>query len=296
VVGFLGYFVNCWQWGGTDRVFALPCGSDLIVHPEVRKKGLMRAMHGAAFKELERKYSHILVFSPNKDSTPGALSLGFIPLVKVERLRRYSISAILRSRGQKAAAPVPDRAVPKLGTFGSIEVTDRPLVDPMTALVQSRPGEAGKIALLKNRDFFAWRYESKRRKYLFYYYWENGELRGYMVLRAMSHPPSGVILDFEQTESAVFGRLLKFVIGHVRWSTLTIWDLGLEKEVRQRLRRRRFIRSGAVERLFKGSKADPFVLLRPSKENFEEPDFQAHGFDLRNPTNWELKEICSDIS
>jgi hypothetical protein len=117
-----------------------------------------------------------------------------------------------------------------------------------------------------------------------------------MVLRTMGYPPSGIILDFEHTESAVFDRLLKFVIHHLRWSTLTIWDLGLEKDVRQRLRRRKFIRSGLLERLIRRTKANPVILLRPSKEKFEEPDFRAHGFDLRDPRNWDLKEICSDIS
>jgi len=292
----LGYFVNRWLWGGPDRSFSIPCGSDLIVHPELRRKGLMRAMHEVAFKELEKRYSHILVFSPNKDSTPGALSLGFIPLVKVERLRKYSVSSILRNRGKKPAPSDPSDVGPKLGVFGSIEVLDRPLVEQMTTLVQNKIGKTGKITLLKNEDFFAWRYGSERRKYLFYYCWEKNELQGYMILRTASQPPSGVIIDFEQTESVVFDRLLRFAIGHVKWATLTIWDLNLDKEVRRRLRRKNFIRSGLVERLFRGPKADPFILLRPSKERFDDQDFWAQGFDLRNPPNWDFKEICSDIS
>ena len=296
VVGFLGFFVNRWLVGGPRSELAIPVGSDLIVHPEYRDKGLMRALHEAAFKELPERYPVILVFSPNTDSTPRALSLGFTALTEIKRLRKYHFSWLLKRKAQGTSPSPAGNEAPKLGTFGPIEVREKPLPGPMSAFDRGRAGEAHKIALLMDQDFYAWRFESQRRKYLFYYYWENSELKGYLLLRTTGHPPSGVILDFEQTESVVFDKLLRFVMGHVHWSTLTVWDLNLDSEIRRSLRKRKFIPSGWVERVLRRSQADPCVLIRPSKKDFSASDFYVRGLDLRKTENWEFKEICSDIS
>ena len=296
VVGFLGFFVNRWLVGGPHSELSIPVGSDLIVHPEYRDKGLMRALHEAAFKELPERYPIILVFSPNKDSTPRALSLGFSALTDIKRLRKYRLSWLVKRKAQGTSPSPAGNSGPKLGTFGPIEVKAKPLPGPLSVFNRRRVGEGKKIALLKDEDFFAWRFESERRKYLFYYYWENKELKGYLVLRTTGYPPSGVILDFEQTETAVFDELLRFVIGHANWSTLTVWDLDLDREIRRSLRKRKFIPSGWVERVLRRSQADPCVLIRPSKKDFSASDFYVRGLDLRKTENWEFKEMCSDIS
>lgn len=296
VIGFLGFFINRWLVDGADKAVRLPVGGDLIVHPEYRDKGVMRALHEAAYKDFEGKYDLILVFSPNKNSALRAFSLGYIPLSRLQRLRKYHISLTLGSKRGRKSASKADHESPQLGSFGPFVVSEKPLVDPMNAFLRTKVVPGKTVSLLKDRDFLAWRYESPRRRYLFCYYYERSELKGYMVLRMTGHPSAGIILDFEQAESGVLDELIGFASGHLKGHTLSIWDLNLEKEIRRSLRKRHFIRTGLVERVLGKAKAESCILIRPTKKDYDDRDFHVQGLDLRKVENWEFKEICSDIS
>lgn len=309
VVGFRGYFATKWQIGKRDYEIPVLCPGDTCVHPDHRMKGLSVAMGDMAIREYESKYKIFLNMSAGKNSVPGYLKMGFVPLYDkvylsrftnpLERLRLYKFVQLLDPR--KPMLPLKTR--PEL--YGrkvlsresdDIIVANYPRLEEMCSIIsgQHRGGHA--FSLLQDKSFFQWRFNNQRNNYLFYYSRKNNVTTGYIVMCVSKNNWFGRIIDYAENDSAALKKILEYVIHERHFSMLSILDCSLEDNFLKilkdlRINKNRILHMG--KRIVKGIWP---LLIRPVKNKCRETDWFIEGIDIRKIGNWHIKEISSDYS
>lgn len=139
--------------------------------------------------------------------------------------------------------------------------------------------EPNKISLVQDDKFHNWRFKNPRHEYKFYYHGED-----YILI---SKKDTGVrtILDYSENSIKNFNTILQYIICEPWYYWLYIKKYSNSENVVKSLND-----FGFKE---KEHKTYP-ILVRPTKRNYSEEDWFIEGFDIRNPENWKLREICSD--
>ena len=127
LVGFRGFTVTNWQV--RDDRFSVLSPSDVVVHPDHRRKGLFARMNLMAMKWYCNDYRLFVNLSSNRYSTPGYIKLGWKPIAYKTFLKHLSFPRLLKSRffGNGSESYT-------LGRFGDIEVTHGFRADAMSEL------------------------------------------------------------------------------------------------------------------------------------------------------------------
>lgn len=294
VVGFRGCIVGQWEVpNSNDRMLTL-CMGDTCVHPDHRRRGLFKAMTINLMKEYGgMQYKAFLNLSLNKNSTPVHLKMDWVPLVAKSFMKRYDLVSLMNYALKKKAKL--HKADIDLGKFSNIEVADRPKPEEMQAIVSKQKG-TDKIRLIKDTDFFKWRFQNNRRRYIFYYYWKGGVIEAYLVVRTSDDYSSSHIVDYAQRDESLLQEILRYIITKRYFDILTIWNINLEKELLQALKTLYFSPRYLIGRIEERFKPAFPILIRPVKREYKEDDWFVNGVDIRNIENWEINEICSDAS
>jgi hypothetical protein len=147
---------------------------------------------------------------------------------------------------------------------------------------------------LKDEEFFRWRFNNKRKKYMFYYCRKEHTTVAYMVIRLSPNGHRGYIIDEASCDDTSMESMLRVALEHEHFDVLSIYDLRLDKDIVQCLKGLGF-RAGGLMRLFeKRTRGEWPLLVRPVKQEYVEDDWFLNGLDVRQAENWHIREVCSD--
>jgi GNAT superfamily N-acetyltransferase len=317
VVGFRGYFATRWQIREKDYKITVLCPGDTCVHPDHRMKGLSVTMGNMAMKEYESKYKIFLNLSAWKNSVPGYLKMGFVPLSDKTYLTRLTnplgmlfpvklVSLLDRTHlkslyrlikkyllESKTKSELCEKKI-TFGEFYNIVVADSPRAEEMYSVISKQDCDGRKISLLQDERFFRWRFNNKRNKYVFYYSRKNNITTGYIVMRISKNNRFGYIVDYAENDSAALKNILQYIIKAKHFDILLIFNCSLSDSILQILKGLRFKKKSLLQIGKKIVKGVWPLLVRPVKKKYFEGDWFIEGLDVRKIENWEIKEICSD--
>jgi hypothetical protein len=327
LVAMRGMVGACWQVGSQRPPLLAPCAADLVVLPEHRNRGLVERIMTSALQDLAaRGYSHLFSFSGGLATQLGSLTMGWRSCGSIQTAHRRSDRAARSSRLRARLAEIAlvRRVKPVLqrlasawrttrspfadldlhggsGTArldGSVSVERRPRAAAMADLVASI-GPGDRLRHLRDRDYFDWRFDEPGSDYRFLY-WEDTELRGYLVLQtptaSRSHRVN--IVDWEASSPRVQADLLDTALQWGAFDHLAIWHQSLSVEAREHLRASGF--SSAPDRVSIG-RAHRTGLWRETllaraldPATLDQPEWRLAGRSLTDLTSWDLRMLYSD--
>jgi GNAT superfamily N-acetyltransferase len=294
VVGFRGYFATAWQIGEQNETMVVLCPGDTCVHPNHRRRGLSVAMGHKAMEQYAQRYKIFLNFSATKNSLPGYRRMGFVPLMAKTYLTRCTGLGLLKLIWKEKARSGWRRGRVAFGELDGIVVSDRPRPEDMHVVLASRASNSGKIRLLQDEDFFRWRFDNKRKTYVFYSFRKNHVPTGYVVVGVSLSTGRGYILDYAQTDDAAIEKILRFAIKMKHFDVLSIYNFGLSDDFSKTLYSLRFKRNSLIRTIERRVKGELPLLLRPVRKEYADSDFFLNGLDMRKAENWRIKGICAD--
>ena len=183
------------------------------------------------------------------------------------------------------------------GKFGNIEISDKPKAKDMDTVIKKQKTFSNKIALFKDEEFFKWRFQNNRRKYVFYYYWENKTINGYVVIETSDNSTSGHIVDYAESEDMALYKTISYIITQKHFDILSTWSFALRNDFSKILKNLHFSSNNLLnktEKTFRNEFPSLPVFVRPVRKICTGKDWLVEGLDIRNIKNWEINGICSD--
>jgi hypothetical protein len=294
VVGFRGFTATLWHIPGSDRKLRVLGSGDSVVHPDHRLKGLFVIMGDFAASEYESTHDVFLNTTASKNSAPGYFKTGFAPLLTKTYLMRYNTIHLsihyIMDRFKKA---ITENKLEHT-EYDRFVVSPYPLTEAMNSAVSIEKCDPVKLTLLKNPNFFEWKYNNKRDDYHYYYYKESDAIRGYMVIRAFGRLRRGVIYDYAVAEERILEHLLRFIVKSKRYYVLMILEGSLGDGLKRLFRRMKFTSNSLFGKIEKQVKGEWPIFIRPIKARPREEDWFVRGLDIRRIEHWDIKEVCSD--
>ena len=294
VIGFRGYFATRYHVPGqADPVLVLVPG-DTCVHPDHRRWGLSVRMGELAMRSFAGIAPLFLNMTATHSSLPGYLKMGFLPLADKAYVSAYTLPgllAYLATYRQRSGRPIP---TVRFGTQGNISLSDQPRPAEMAGIIAQQPPLAQKIALVQDCAFFRWRFANPKRKYLFYFYQEQQQSTGYVVLGLSPNRRRGYVLDCADSDGVSVEKLLQHIISQREVDILSIYRFCMADWPDGAVTRLRLRQRGLLRMLEQRKTGELPLLIRPVKTTYIEADWHLGTFDVRDIRNWEIKEIGSD--
>jgi hypothetical protein len=293
IVGFRGYLATNWIASDQKNITILFPG-DTCVNPRHRMKGLSVLMGNKAMEEFTENNKILLNMSSTKDSLPGYLKMGFFPLAKKQYMSRYNILGLIRFLLTVKQIKSLDQGKIKFGKYKNILISALPRPEEMCSVVSSRKYADGKIALIQDEKFFRWRFNNRKKKYVFYYNYKNNRMTGYLVMGVSPNNRRGYILDFAENNDRSIAELLTHIIKMKHYDVLSIYHFSVNGDIAPSLKSLDFRPDGLLRIIEKRVKGEIPLLVRPLKHEYNEKDLIINRLDIRNPDTWHIKGICSD--
>jgi GNAT superfamily N-acetyltransferase len=318
VVGMRGLWGAKWQIGRPCQSFAAPCAGDLVIDPAHRNQGLFTTIMEAALKDLAPQgYQYIFNLSAGPATYFGSLMAGWRSAGLLQTAHRRSGEGTIHRRWHRYISrrlpflPSTETRDPfgsldengaqrrgEAGTNVDIEQTPRP--QAMAELVE-RIGNDGRIRHVRDRQYFAWRFQNPLSRYRFLF-WQGARLEGYLVLRTSVYQHryrEGVsIVDWEAANPQVQADLLHAAVLWGDFDKLTIWSASLPAETKRVLQSAGFDFSGEAKSLGRSYRAGTDrtgILVRPVREEMlAETDWILGDRRLLDLGDWNLRMIYSD--
>lgn len=146
-----------WMWASGDRQFRSVRGVDTATHPDWRGRGIFSRLTLALCREMEADGVGFGFSTPNAQSRPGLLKMGWSSLGRTSlRIRLLKPLQVLRSRIRRSddAAPEPGGAVPVAGASVAALVQEEGLPD---LLIEASRAD-GRLSTPLSVDYLRWRY------------------------------------------------------------------------------------------------------------------------------------------
>jgi hypothetical protein len=294
VVGFRGYLATKWQVREKNYTFNVLCPGDTVVDPDHRRKRLSVIMGDRAMDEYESEYKVFFNFSSTKNSVPGYLRMGFIPLFNKAYINRDTILGLMKFILTVNKREGLHQGKITFGDFGNIIVSDRPNPKEMSAVVHKQKSNGRKISLFQDEKFFTWRFSNNRRKYAFYYYQQNNNVNGYVVINVSENNKRGFISDYSADDYVAIEEILNFILKNKHFEIVSIYSYSINNDLSKILRKLRFKNKSLTRTIEKRKEGEWPLFIRPVKPDYGETDCFIEGLDIRKIESWEIKEICSD--
>ncbi len=295
VVGFRGYFATKWIVSEETKKIIILCPGDTVVHPDHRRKRLSVIMGDKAKEDYSSTYPIFFNFSASKNSAPGYLRMGFVPIVDKQYLNSCNLIGLIKfivaDKGEKDLSSSPIT----FGNFNNIEVLDRPKPESMSAIISAYKDNIKTIRLLQDEAFFKWRFNNNKKKYVFYYY-NNSKTIGYAAVRLSQNNRRGYIVDFAADSPLTLAKIVSFIKHNNHFNILSIYNYSLSENISDILKSLNFKSNNIASILAKKANGVWPLFIRPVKDKYAESDFFIQGLDIRELKNWSIKEICSDGS
>ena len=138
-------------------------------------------MGNMAMEEYAHRYKLFLNFSSTRNSLPGYLKMGFVPLVPKTYLTRCTGLGLLKLIWREKTRSGWQGERIALGEFDDIVVSDRPRPEDMRAVISSEDPNPHKTTLWQDEEFFRWRFLNHKATYVFYYHRKNNVTTGFVA-------------------------------------------------------------------------------------------------------------------
>ncbi len=293
VVGFRGFFATRWVVGGTsDRVVVLSPG-DTCVDPEHRRQGLSVAMGESAMDTLCRDYRVMLNLSAGRNSVPGYLGMGFMPLASKFYWTRDSLLTLMRlGVGRKARSGNNEQPF-TTDLPDDVKVSNRARPEDMCEAI-ARTTISNTLHLVRDEPYLRWRFENPQQRYRIYIAGRSPRVRGYVVLRLSTQTSRGFVVDVAVKDETTLEELLRAVIRTNEVDILSVADYAVTEAMAPVLAAVGFRSTSATRFLERRRFGEWPLLVRPVKKSYEERDCLIGGLDIRRRETWSIQEICSD--
>jgi hypothetical protein len=295
VVGFKSFYPTRWEIGNQEPTVFMLSPTDTVIHPDHRRMGLFTEMTKRSIEQFqETRYAAFINLSSNQQAAAGNMKLGWVPLCTRGYLRYYSLTGLLHYFLIRTGTATPRKPRIAFGRFGNIEVSDIPRPEHMCRLIRTRTYDDGKIRLYKDEEYLTYRFRNPRKKYVFYYLWQDGVLTGYVVIKPLQHSNNAHILDYDQTDSKAVQEIVRYIIATRHYGMISVWNCGLENDTRQILQRSHFRTNAFFEKIERSLRGTYYILVRPTRKKCTEESWFLGEINMRDIDSWHLNEFCSD--
>jgi len=293
VVGFRGYFALKWHIPNKDvRMIVLSPG-DTCVNPHYRRMGLSVSMGDMAMEKFFTGYQVFLNTSAIKTSVPGYLKMGFVPIADKTYMMRYNLLRLLMKKFLRTSKKNLGKSI-KYGKFDSITVSEIPYPKEMSAVISGQDQDDSRLTPWQDEEFFRWRFNNKKNRYVFYYFRSRGVITGYVVMLLLQDDELGLIIDFAGLHDEAVHHIMRHIISKKHVDMMSIPKVSLSEKYSRFLKKSGFKAESVLERRIRRVTGICPFLVRPVKRLCSEHDWYAGGLDLRDAENWHIKGICND--
>lgn len=289
-IGTRGVFGWPWQAGAAGVRFVLPAAGDTVVHPDRRRRGVLKAIQEALHVYIAaRGWPCILNMSAGETMARASIATGWRYACMFCPMHRHGDP---RDSGRPAFDPV-DEALPRsVGRTFFWRRSHRVQLDracrarDMAELLRCLKHD-GRLRIARDETFLDWRYRNPISDYRFLYA-GHPRLDGFLVARSPVKDPGKVdIVDWEARTSAIRATLLRVAIGLWGAHSMSIWTASLSDDDVTLLQRSGFASPSPAT--FAGG------LLVKSLDGTRPPEELAiGGIPVFHAANWDIRQICSD--
>ncbi len=320
VVGMRGMFGTRWQIGRPPHLLNCVSDADGLVHPAHRRRGLLERMTLLALEDLANSdYEYVVTLSANQFSGAAILKLGWRDAGLLETAhwypKRTQGSALKRFARQLPVLPSLYRRVRRHSDRGSSEshspfedlerngararrekdepvcIAPAPQPEAMAEL-HDRVNSGERLHHVRDREFFAWRFQNPLSAYRFLF-WEESRLEGYLVLQTGAGQPANswvTIVDWEASNPQVQADLLRAATEWGNFGVLAVWTATLPDETRNLLGEYGFrALGGSEDAVYQKS-----LLLRTTRPTLAQADWIFADHRLLDMSSWDFRAIDSD--
>jgi hypothetical protein len=321
VVAMRGMFGMKWEIGSESDTVHVLCAEDLVILPEHRNRGLVTKIMKNALHDAEtRGHSHAFSLSAAPVTMIASLAMGWRNVGSMKPMRRQPSQAPFMFRLQRYISgrhlarqyshrfpfrqweerqrPLScldrKRFRPGVEVGLSISVQKEPRPEAMAELVK-QIGCDGRIRHVRDKTYFAWRFQNPLSRYRFFFREENG-LKGYLVLQEYVTPYLSRtrvnIVDWEATSLHVNEELLRAAVSCCGLFDMEIWSSTLDSEKKTLLRNAGF---NPVDESKGMSQHQYCLLVRPLQDDIRDSDWAVGNVSLLDMVNWDVRMIFSTM-
>jgi GNAT superfamily N-acetyltransferase len=304
-IGMRGFFGVQWQYGRPLQRLSGLYADDMLIAPEHRGRGLMSKIMTPALQDLHtRGYDYVFNLSAGDVTLLSSLKMGWRNAGWLAPMRRASILGRLVRRAVRMSreiaglgAPPPRRWLKHLDLTRvrralqrtpQISFQDQPRCSDMANLVE-RIANTGRIAHVRNREYFQWRFQNPLSRYRFLF-WHEQHLEGYLVLQEYTSGDVVNVVDWEASRLSIKAHLLDAAISALTGAPIVIWSATLsqkEIEILQKNQFRLLISAGDPLR------SPPAILVRPTKISPSEDEWRVGDVPLLALDSWDMRMLYS---
>lgn len=308
-------FPSRWVTPESERTWYL--SDDLIVLPGHESKGIFAAFTEAIRRDLaERGHLFFVSMSALRVTRLQSMSAGARDLggMKPVGLQPAYVAALDRIRGIARRLPVAwrlagvttrfesaarafgnlDARPPRRAGDREIVATAQPLVEDMVR-VAAVSGSDSRFRMLRDREFFTWRYQNPLHEYRFIYVRDSGVVSGYLVLERtlsdLGNPRRINVVEWESISQVVSDTLLE-TASDIGCAELVCWTETLDSSRLHALDRLGFAPVDGEQR----ARGLPSVLVWPVTGETGDEKFDVGGRSLLDVANWDLRMIYSSLA
>jgi acyl carrier protein/GNAT superfamily N-acetyltransferase len=308
-VGMRGFCMSRWEGGGT--VHGLYTADDLVIEPEHRGRGLFERLHAIAYTELARRGCRfVLSLSALHVTRTKLLARGGRDIGTLAPIGRIHLLGRLRdaTSGALARLPLLWRLAERLphrhsarASFALLERSQGPKVrveaaprpTEMAALIRQLPFD-GRIRMVRDERFFAWRFLDPLHEYRFAYVDRDAHLAGYLVLERALSPYANQcrinLIDWEAEDVLTAAELLEAVVSTGAIDELVTWSAALDSEKRRIATRLGFVAVDAGQT----ARGLPTVVVYPLVTADEEA-FVLSGRSALDHAHWDMRPVYTSL-
>jgi GNAT superfamily N-acetyltransferase len=308
-IGMRGFFGVEWQYGRPLQRLSGIYADDMVIAPGHRGQSLMSKIMTSAFEALQTGgYDYVFNLSGGEVTLLSSLKMGWRNAGWLAPMQRASISGRLVRRAMRMSreiaglgAPPPRRWLKHLDsawvrTFlqrtPRISFGDQPRCTDMANLVE-RIANTGRVAHVRNREYFQWRFQNPLSRYRFFF-WQEQHLEGYLILQEYTseYDRRDVVnvVDWEASHLSIKARLLDAAISLLAGAPIVIWSATLGRQEIEILRKSHFclLKSGGDP-----LRSPPAILLRPIKKSPAEDEWRVGDIPLLFLDSWDMRMLYS---
>ena len=285
ITGFRGFILQWFVLNDTQYNGFIP--ADAIVHPSYRRLGVFSQLNTSVISHLQSRFNKqgfILNLTSNKMSRPGNLKQGWQPTNGCRMIfYRVSIRNYLRSLVFKNKTRIGISNLNIQQDNIKFEFSNAARTRDL-ALFWEKHRTYGKITVLRNEEYYSWRYSAPGSGYVFFYAMHQEKMEGYLVLRK-GKKLEYTLEEYHASSHVILKKMLalsqkKLVISVLKTATLSEYQ------------RKILVDAGFTKHswFFAGlrrSKKFP-ILVRPICTEPQENDFFIQNKNLRDMENWAL--------
>jgi GNAT superfamily N-acetyltransferase len=300
LIAMRGFWGSRWEAGSPAMAADILGAGDLVIAPGHRDRGVFTLLMRHVVEDPSNANVPFLFnLSASAPTRLGALSMGWRDIGPVRQVRWERPKERQKLFGAKETTDAtrndPFREIDAIIERGktpraSVQVSSEPLPDEMAALVR-QSGHDGRIRHVRDEAYFQWRFRHPRPRFRFLFHRSPAAIDGYLVLQHKGGDSHVKIVDSEGSGGALKG-LLETALHDCGLWRIVCWRASIAGVPDADL-----ARQGFVEVPVK-SIAEPFptVIVLPNTSTPTEGSWQLGGRDVRDASNWDLRQAYGDGS